>query len=244
MNPQPLRQNAFTLMELLCVIAIVAILIALLLPALTRSQNKARQVECVNNLRQMGLALQSFVNDNRVYPSSFGRTNIDFPGTWMTQLENGGFGNDNVKAHAFLTKGVWLCPAAKWGPGREKDSIPLCYSYNGYGAAKVGYPTNGIGLQGQYRPGNEFSPVAESQVVVPTEMMALGDSFNGAVFFMRGSLQRLKQPGFGSTRHQGRANVTFCDGHVESPDLKFVVEDSDAALVRWNRDHLPHREEL
>jgi len=41
------------------------------------------------------------------------------------------------------------------------------------------------------------------------------------------------------------ANVTFCDGHVESPTLKFLFEDtSDEALSRWNRDHLPHREKL
>ena len=47
------------------------------------------------------------------------------------------------------------------------------------------------------------------------------------------------------TRHQAKANVVFCDGHVESPTLKFLFEDtSDAALVRWNRDHLPHREKL
>jgi prepilin-type processing-associated H-X9-DG protein len=46
-------------------------------------------------------------------------------------------------------------------------------------------------------------------------------------------------------RHQGKANVVFCDGHVESPTLQFLFEDtSDAALVRWNRDHLPHREKL
>ena len=47
------------------------------------------------------------------------------------------------------------------------------------------------------------------------------------------------------SRHQGKANVVFCDGHVESPTLKFLFEDtSDAALSRWNRDHLPHRERL
>jgi prepilin-type processing-associated H-X9-DG protein len=45
--------------------------------------------------------------------------------------------------------------------------------------------------------------------------------------------------------HQGKANVVFCDGHVESPMLPFLFADtSDAALSRWNRDHLPHREKL
>ena len=45
----------------------------------------------------------------------------------------------------------------------------------------------------------------------------------------------------------GRHNigVVFCDGYVESPTLQFLFEDtSDAALARWNRDHLPHREKL
>jgi prepilin-type processing-associated H-X9-DG protein len=46
-------------------------------------------------------------------------------------------------------------------------------------------------------------------------------------------------------RHQGKANVVFCDGHVESPTLEFLFADtSAAALSRWNRDHLPHREKL
>jgi prepilin-type processing-associated H-X9-DG protein len=46
-------------------------------------------------------------------------------------------------------------------------------------------------------------------------------------------------------RHQGKANVVFCDGHVESPTLPFLFADtSDAALSRWNRDHQPHREKL
>jgi prepilin-type processing-associated H-X9-DG protein len=51
-------------------------------------------------------------------------------------------------------------------------------------------------------------------------------------------------------RHQGKANVVFCDGHVESPTLKFLFADTrDAALARWKSlqtatSHLPHREKL
>jgi prepilin-type processing-associated H-X9-DG protein len=43
----------------------------------------------------------------------------------------------------------------------------------------------------------------------------------------------------------GKANVVFCDGHVESPRLPFLLADtSAAALSRWNRDHQPYRERL
>jgi prepilin-type processing-associated H-X9-DG protein len=106
--------------------------------------------------------------------------------------------------------------------------------------------TNALGLQGHFNPSSgALTPIAESEVAVPSEMMAVGDSFTGGAFFMRYSLNYLDQKGGASARHQGKANVVFCDGHVESPTLQFLFEDtSDAALVRWNRDHLPHREKL
>ena len=76
-------------------------------------------------------------------------------------------------------------------------------------------------------------------------MMAIGDSFDAGVVFMRDDLNDLLRYGNTLTRHQGKANVVFCDGHVESPTLQFLFADtSDAALSRWNRDHQPHREKL
>jgi prepilin-type processing-associated H-X9-DG protein len=75
-------------------------------------------------------------------------------------------------------------------------------------------------------------------------MMAVGDSVSGGIDFMREDLKYLEQH-CASARHQGRLNVVFCDGHVESPTLQFLFADtSDAALSAWNRDHQPHRERL
>jgi prepilin-type N-terminal cleavage/methylation domain-containing protein/prepilin-type processing-associated H-X9-DG protein len=62
------KQRAFTLIELLVVIAIIAVLIALLLPAVQAAREAARRAQCVNNLKQLGLAVNNYISANNVFP--------------------------------------------------------------------------------------------------------------------------------------------------------------------------------
>jgi prepilin-type processing-associated H-X9-DG protein/prepilin-type N-terminal cleavage/methylation domain-containing protein len=257
---------AFSLVELLVVIAIIAILAALLLAAISQAKARAQKIQCANNVRQLGIGLQAFVTDNNFYPLF---VNPDYPSypehmkLWMialqeTELSVPGNPTNRISFSKWSGEGVWKCPAAN-----KPSDWPEHHGYESYGYNWMGMSAktdiNALGLGGHHWwTGPNLlpaPPVSESEIVSPSEMMAIGDGFEGGNGVIRdGTWILWRTYGvtnyFGSTqrayaRHQGSANVVFCDGHVESPTLQFLFADtSDEALSRWNRDHLPHREKL
>ena len=252
------NRDGITLTELLVAIAIIAILAALLLTGVSQAKARAQRIQCVNNLHQLGIALQAFVTENNSYPLVI---DPGHGGGWTallqhTELSDPGNPGKHIPFSRWSGQGVWKCPTAEKPSGWPTNTLYVSYGYNCYGLTP---PTNAdsLGLGGHHIfSASQLAapPVLESEVVRPSEMMAIGDGFIGSGGIVKDGKNILwrtyELAGSGGTkssyaRHQGSANVVFCDGHVESPTLKFLFEDtSDAALVRWNRDYLPHRELL
>lgn len=81
MNVRPARWRGFTMTEMLVVIVVMAILLALLLPAITQSRDASRRTSCMNNLHQIGLALQNYLASHKVLPPGGVHQTTKPPGT-------------------------------------------------------------------------------------------------------------------------------------------------------------------
>src|ERR1700730_2938126 len=116
--------QGFTLIELLVVIAIIAVLIALLLPAVQAAREAARRAQCVNNLKQIGLAIHNYHQVHDVFPMGVSLNMYSLPAYWRAKNSWGHFG---LMLPFIEQLAVYNAANFNWGveEGAPGSSIPI-----------------------------------------------------------------------------------------------------------------------
>ena len=228
-SPNVCRNNkhkSFTLIELLIVIAIIAILAAMLLPALNKARDKGRTISCTNNLKQQGLAGIPYCDSNK---------DITFPSGMQAGVMQ------NLYWHATLY-------ANMIGSTPPKNSLVYDIDWSGGpGLLKVKL----FGCPGWFKDPVSTAPAVLQHYSVNVyfasdhvtrTLSAISQPSRRAIIFDYPNQRRVGRPLLSYTsawRHAGRGNYLFADGHVNALAYHEVPEadNSEEALKFWGEQN-------
>ncbi len=232
------RKNSFTLIELLVVIAIIAILAAMLLPALNSAREKGRAASCKANLKQIGTAANMYVNDNDECITTFTQNTSIIADNWTSNLSK--YTGNPAKFDTTVNSPglqVFRCPSHAFdGGGRPVTAETVNGGRASYGINSILYNL------GTYAAS---SPVRLWGAKVTRLRMPSADMFAGEYSNVPGSGANYNYPvltrsapltiwGVGRF-HISTTNLVFIDGHADAVNTVWLYNGAG-----WNEDPWNH----
>jgi len=204
-------RRAFTLIEMLMVIAVIALIAAMLLPALSKAKQSGRRTACASNLRQLSVALSIYTGENEGDFPPIHQTN-----RWPSQLYRG-----------YENFDVLLCPADRQPPARSlgvtPDEAPRSYVMNLF-RDHFASSLSAADLQ-RFNSGTYDGTINEGSIGLPSDTVVFGEKKTRAVDFyvdLAGLFGGTTQGALEQRRHMrasrgdsGGSNYAFVDGSVK-----------------------------
>lgn len=211
------RRSAFTLVELLVVIGIIAVLIAILLPALNKARLAAKQAACLSNIRQTGITMGLYLQDNRQYLPKGYYAPPDLP----------------YEGQAYFTW-AWVLQCNKYikGPYQLAECPRMPYTFA---------PTSLNRMYEAFGFHADYSGKKVTTIRNPWKRVMFADAVRkelnraSSLFYNSGIIS--VEPSAVHLRHNDRANAYFFDGHAEAADEGKLKEDGILGRYMANRSY-------